>query len=355
MTDNPWKPSARTREPAVLGHPVVESGCWYPEDFAKSDDWMYRLNAREIADVMDAVARVEAQGLDIKDIAREDFELPVLAPALADINEELMDGRAFAIIRGFPTDGLSIYQQAAAFWGVSTYLGRPFSQNGYGHLLGHVTDLGSSVNFAKGRGYRSAEELGYHADGCDVTALFCVQTAKSGGLHRICSSAALYNEMLTRHPEYAEALQYYFYRTRRGEIPKGETNPWFRQPVFSVQDGYFTARGASNTMLRAQDMPGVPKFTDVQRDAIAYYQELAGEISIDIAFEPGDFEYAQSHVTLHMRTGFEDWPEPERKRHLLRLWMQALNPRPLVPEISTEIERGITVEGVELTAPLEPV
>jgi hypothetical protein len=355
VSENPWKPSARRREPAVLGKPIVESGCWYPEDLSRSEEWMYRLDQPEIDDIMDAVARVESRGIDIKDITREDFALPRFAPALADIREELLEGRGFAIIRGLPTDGMTIREHAAAFWGVSTHIGRAFSQNGYGHLLGHVTDVGSTLQSSTGRGYRSNEELGYHADGCDVTALYCVQTSKSGGLHRICSSVALYNEMLKRRPELAEALAFYFYRTRRGEIPIGETEPFFRQPVFSVKDGYFAARGASTTIMRAQDVPGVPKLTDDQAEAIEFYQDLAAELAIDIQFERGDFEYAQSHVTLHMRTAFEDWPEPERKRHLLRLWMSADGARPLVPEIKQEIDRGITVEGVELTAPLEPV
>ncbi len=355
MKKNQWKASARRREPAVLGKPIVESGCWYPRDLSGSEEWIYRLDEREIGDIMDAVAGVERRGLDIKDITRGDFELPVFAPALADIREELLEGRGFAIIRGLPTEGMSMYQHAAAFWGVSTHIGRAFSQNGYGHLLGHVTDVGSTLQSATGRGYRSNEELGYHADGCDVTALYCVQTAKSGGLHRICSSVALYNEMLKRRPELAEALTFYFYRTRRGEIPIGESKGWFRQPVFSVKDGYFAARGASTTIMRAQDVPGVPKLSDTHLEAISYYQDLAAELAIDIEFERGDFEYAQSHVTLHMRTSFEDWPEPERRRHLLRLWMSADRARPLVPEILQEIERGITVEGVELTAPLEPV
>ncbi|MDX1485503.1 MAG: TauD/TfdA family dioxygenase [Alphaproteobacteria bacterium] len=355
MTENPWTPSARAREPAVLGRPIVESGCWYPEDMAGATPWLYRLDRREADDIMAAVSRIEDEGRDIKDIRPADFPLPVLAPALADIRAELMDGRGFAIIRGLPTEELTIYQQAAAFWGVSTHIGRPFSQNAQGHLLGHVTNINPVIDDGTGRGYRSNDGLNFHADGCDVTALFCVQPAKSGGLHRICSSVALYNEMLRRRPELAEALAFYFYRSRRGELPEGQTEMWFRQPVFSVCDGYFAARGASNTILRAQGVPGVPDLTDVQREAIAYFQELAPELAIDIAFEPGDFEYAQSHVTLHARTAFEDWPEPERRRHLFRLWMSADGARPLVPEIAEEIERGITVEGVEPSAPLVPV
>lgn len=355
MASNPWTPSARTRKPAQIMQPVEESGCWYPDELAGTDAWVYQLNSSQIADIEAAVASVEARGLEIKHITKEDFPLPVLSPALADIREELLEGRGFALIRGFPVEGRSMFVNAAAYWGMSLYIAQPFSQNAEGHLLGHVTDKGLSQETPTGRGYRSAEELGFHADGCDITALFVLKLAKSGGQHRICSSVALYNEMLKRRPELAEALTYYFYRSRRGEIPKGETEPWHRQPVFSFHEGYFAARGASNTILRAYKLPGVPKLTSTQRLAISYYQELASELAIDVDFEPGDMIYEQSHVTLHSRTAFEDWPEPERRRHLLRLWSDAGGARPLVPEIAHEITRGITVEGVELTAPLEPV
>jgi alpha-ketoglutarate-dependent taurine dioxygenase len=36
---------------------------------------------------------------------------------------------------------------------------------------------------------------------------------------------------------------------------------------------------------------------------------------------PGDIQWLSNHTVLHARTGYEDHPEPERKRHLLRLWL----------------------------------
>ena len=37
--------------------------------------------------------------------------------------------------------------------------------------------------------------------------------------------------------------------------------------------------------------------------------------------QPGDIQLVHNHTILHDRTAFEDYPEPERKRHLLRLWL----------------------------------
>lgn len=355
MQANPWIPSNRKRLPASLMEPIEEAGCWYPDELGGSDAHIYRLSAGEIAEIEEAVRLVQDRSVPIKEITRSSFPLPGLAASLADIQKELMEGRGYALIRGYPIDGKTRFETVAAFWGVSSYIGAPFSQNGEGHLLGHVTDQGKTMKSDTGRGYQTNEELEFHADGCDITSLFCLQTSKAGGQHRLCSSVAVHNEMLRRRPELVEALGFHFYRSRRGAIPVGESKPWFRQPVFSIKDGYFTARGASNTITRAQKLPGVPALTPIQLEAMQFYQQVARELAIDIDFERGDMSYAQSHVTLHSRTSFEDWPEPERKRHLLRLWMRAEeNKRPLVPEVALEVRRGITLEGVELTVPLEP-
>ena len=36
-----------------------------------------------------------------------------------------------------------------------------------------------------------------------------------------------------------------------------------------------------------------------------------------------------NQTLLHDRTAFTDWPEPERRRHLLRRWLAPTDARPL--------------------------
>jgi hypothetical protein len=78
-------------------------------------------------------------------------------------------------------------------------------------------------------------------------------------------------------------------------------------------------------------------------------------------FQPGDIQFLHNHQILHARTSYEDYPEPERKRHLLRLWLSAPNGRPL-PEAFAErygeievgkIRGGVRVPGQTLQAPLD--
>ena len=350
---NPWRPTSRAHGPAVLGQPIDEPYAWIREDLVKSRAYLYCLSDAEVADILEAVDRVEGQGMDITDITRADFALPVFGPVLDDLRTEIIHGRGFVFLRGLSVAGRSRYRQAVAFWGIGSYVGRAVSQNGKGHLLGHVQNLGEEITSATGRGYNSASALGFHADSCDIFGLCVLQTSKSGGQHRMVSSITVYNEMLKRRPEMVNELAFRFYRSRRGELPPGETDPWTRQPVFSVTDGYFAARGASSTIARSQGMLGVPDLTPAQNEAIDLYGELAAEFSMDVDFEPGDISLVQNYVTLHSRTRYEDWPDPDRKRHLLRLWMSFDGARPLHPDIIRDHQSGILETGTVPHAPLE--
>ena len=79
--------------------------------------------------------------------------------------------------------------------------------------------------------------------------------------------------MLRRRPDLAEKLGGQFYRSRKNEIPPGETEPWVKQPIFGFQDGYFAARGVSVAIELAQDLPGVPPLSDLEREALQLFRD----------------------------------------------------------------------------------
>jgi len=160
---------------------------------------------------------------------------------------------------------------------------------------------------------------------------------------------ALYNEMLARRPDLAEVLAWKFYWTRHGQVPPGKDR-WYRQAVFSFHEGYFTARGVSSHIAKAQNLPGVPQFTDGQKEARAMYKTLAAELALKVKFQQGDMMFVMNHATLHARTEFEDWPEPER--HLLRLWLTTHGVRPL-PGGFAQQTVGNRVEGDDFKVPLD--
>ena len=68
------------------------------------------------------------------------------------------------VIRGVPVERYSIEEAAAAFLGIDAYFGKPVSQNGKGHILGHVKDLGRSIADPTARIYQTTHRQTFHTD-----------------------------------------------------------------------------------------------------------------------------------------------------------------------------------------------
>ena len=295
--------------------------------------------------------------VDILSIRRQDFPLPTLGPRLERMLEEVLTGRGFVLIRGFPVQRWSRLQNAVAFFGVGTYLGAARSQNAEGHVLGHVKDLGDPN---APRIYKTNKRQGYHTDSCDVVGLMCLHPAREGGLSSIVSSVTLFNEMRRRRPDLLTCLFDPIETDRRGEVPEGQ-KPYFRIPVFNWHAGLLSAIYQRKYIDDARRFPGVPPFTSQQKEALDLLDQLADDPALHLRMElqPGDVQFVHNHTLLHDRTAFEDWPDGERKRHLLRLWLAPRNARPLPPvfaerfgSITPGDRGGVIVNGARMIAPV---
>jgi hypothetical protein len=78
-------------------------------------------------------------------------------------------------------------------------------------------------------------------------------------------------------------------------------------------------------------MEHLPDMTPAQAEALDLIDELCTrpEFQLTMMFEPGDVQFLNNHLMLHMRTEFEDYAEPEKRRHLMRLWLSPPNGREL--------------------------
>lgn len=342
----------KTRIPAVPMQPIVDPADWTAESLGPVDNWAYRMTEEDKDELLAAVAHFRNLGLPLPQVDPTSFPLPKLEDVLDDIRRELIDGRGMVMVRNFPIDRLDPEGIALAYMGFGSYLGEKMVQNKYGHVLGHVKDLGENYG-TTGRSYNTNAEVRFHSDACDYVGLLCLHPAKKGGESRVASSVTLYNKMLERRPDLVEVLTRDFYRSHNGEMTPG-TSPWYKQPIFCFTDGYFSAIGAGSTIEKVLRIPGVPPLTPQQREAIAVYRSIVDEFAVDIEFKAGDIQFLANQVTLHSRRAFEDWPEPHRRRHLLRLWLRDPAGRPLPKEQrGTRRDRGVEIAGLERIAPLD--
>lgn len=342
--------------------PVEGARVWRGPDLAaRANEWTYQLTEDDIAELDGAVAEILRQDLDVLDITQERFVLPKLSKTLARIQDALQNGFGFAVLRGLPVARYDIRQAATAYFGIGSHLGEAVSQNARGHALGHVCNLGFDPTLPTARGYQSANKLNFHTDPTDLVGLMCLRKAKSGGLSSIVSAGTVFNEMLKKRPDLAHILTQTLYRDRRGEIPAGR-EPWYRFPVFNFRDGHLTTNYVRSTIEKAQRFDDVPRLTESQREAFGLIESITADpaLYLDMEFEPGDIQILNNHYILHSRTAYEDYPEPEKRRHLLRLWL-ATEAGPPLPDPYYEFmdktasgrPNGYLMPGVTLSAPLD--
>jgi hypothetical protein len=326
-------------------------------------DWIHELSDADRQELRDAIAVAQASGQPLHELKRAHFPLASLAVRLGRLRREALHGRGFFLLRGVPVAEFSPWESAAAFWGIGLYLGEAVSQNGKGHVLGHVANLGLDYADPEVRGYQTSAGLSYHTDFSDLVGLMCLRTPQSGGLSRIASSTTVWNEMMKRRPDLARVLLEPVYYTRWGEVGAG-MKPYYGMPVFSPCAGRMVVTYVRSAIRKAQLIPEVPRLSAIQEEALDLLDSLAADpaIFLSMEFRPGDIQILCNHWILHSRTSYEDWPEVERRRHLLRLWL-ACDGGPTVPESFTTIAQpvtlsgrpaGIQVPGVPFSAPLDP-
>jgi len=342
--------------------PVAGPSVWHGRDLQPRTDWIRTFSGAELAEMDAAVRAFKTSGAPLTGISPARFPLPLLGPSLGEILAELLEGRGFAMLRGFPVDRYTRDEQAIAYMGLGAHLGTARSQNAKGHLLGHVKDLGHDIKDPKVRYYQTSRKLEYHTDSVDIVGLLCLKTAKAGGESFIASSMTLYNEILRRRPDLVHALFEPYPTDRRGEVPEG-MQPWFDMPIFHWHAGRLTCIYVRQYIESAQELfPEARRLTRAQVEAMDLMDELLNDpqIHLSMAFLPGDMQFLHNHQILHSRNDFENWPEPERHRHLLRLWLAPAGGRPL-PDIfaprygsvTPGARGGIVVSGTTPKVPLE--
>jgi len=338
------------------------ASAWRGEDMAANPDrWLYHLTSEEIAELERAARSFLATTTQIGEITKEKFPLPRFAAHLCKLKQTLIEGIGFEAIRGLPVADYSQEFAATIFCGIGAHLGSARSQNAFGHILGHVRDVGADAKDPNTRIYQTAERQTFHTDSSDVVGLLCIREAMQGGKSLLVSTTTIYNEMLRKRPELAALLFEPIATDRRGEVPVGE-KPYLQIPPLSWHAGFLTGFYQRQYIDSAQRFPDAPRLTPAHVEALDLFDALANDprLHFGMQLQPGDMQFVYNHALLHDRTAFRDWPDVGQKRHLLRLWLSIAGDRPL-PDCfkqrygSIEIGNrgGIVTAGTKLNVPLD--
>ncbi len=318
-------------------------GAWKRDSFADAADYAVELTPRDRDEILAALRRLRTGGrlTPAYVLARADFPFGALGERLRRAYEDVRSGRGFVLLRGLPVDGLDVDEFIGAVWGVGAWFGSPLSQNAQGELIGHVRD--ATAEDATPRMYRSNLELRLHTDWTAMITLACWQQAASGGASFLTSALTVHDEIRRRAPELLEPLYRGFHHHRLGEEGPGEepVTP-YRIPVFARHDGQLTVRYQRSGIAAAHRALGIP-LSEQELAAMDLFDEVAKAPEHRLAFflERGDMLVINNYAVMHARTKFVEFQESERRRHLVRLWLDAEDFRAVPREVHLFAVNGV--------------
>lgn len=305
---------------------------WTARQASEDRSWVLRLNEAQVQGMREALAHAKAVNKPLLEMEQADFPLN---DAARDVLRQAIDttqGRwGMCLLKGFPVDEWTEQEARLAYWGMSLHMGVARTQNRASEIMNDVRNEGGEYKIKGGRGYNTNAGLDFHQDSCDVVGLLCRRTAKAGGTSKVISSIALYEEVQRRRPDLIPVLKGTFFHSYQGTQDPSQP-PYYRCPIFGSHPEYFAARtNRKNTAAAQRDFPEVPRLTAQQIEALDLLDELMPSelLCYTMELEQGDMQLLNNYVTLHSRTPFEDHDEPDRKRHLFRLWLAVPGSQPL--------------------------
>ena len=344
----------------MTGHrPLPHPRAWQAEVLRSDVSWIQRLSEPEVAGFDAALEHARQLGKDWLDMTGADVPLNDPArDALRRAFESTQTGYGICLLKGFPVQRWSVEDARLVHWGVGLHAGLARPQNRASQVMNDVRDEGGSYKVKGGRGYNTNAGLDFHGDSCDVVALLCLKAAKSGGTSLVSSSMSVCEEIARVRPDLVPVLKAPFHHSYQG-AGDPDKPPFYACPILGDHPEYFAFRANRKNVVAAQrDFEDVPRLTGAQQEALDLLDELLPDprFCFSMQLEEGDMQLLNNYVVLHSRTDFEDHAEPERKRHLLRLWLAIPQSQPLPAQWETyfgDVRPGSVrggVRGNELTA-----
>jgi len=311
----------------MLTDGISDERAWRASTIDDATVWYYPLSEECLSSFEAIIRDAQRQPGPITEIYRPSALSNGGGECLQPALDALNSGRGFAIIERVPIEQYTVQEALAMYWLIGQCLGSPMEQNIQGTLLYDVRDMGQNV--AQGARFSVTNaESSFHNDNSfgellpDFVGLLCLHTAKSGGQSQLISGYALHNELLENHPDVLETLYQLFCFDRRGQFKAGET-PTSEFPIFQWSEGKLTLRYLHYYIQVGHERAGKMLTTD-QKKALEIVEGLLSHADFRVEFnlQPGQMLFTNNRWILHNRTAFEDYSDPERRRHYVRLWLR---------------------------------
>jgi alpha-ketoglutarate-dependent taurine dioxygenase len=308
---------------AIAPETIELRKAWRRADLSPRD-WLIPLPAECVAE-LDAVAAALRSAPRPADTLRpEQFSLRACAAVMATVRARLETDTGLAVVDRVPVERYGAEENRAIGWLLASMLGQVVAQKVSGTRLYDVTDTGQALGYGVRRSVTNLEQP-FHTDGGWLwkapafVGLFCLESAREGGLSRLVSLVTAHHELSRRHPDLLARLYHPFYWDRQGEHAPHAPRV-SRQPIYEYEGGVLSARYYEDYIVNGHRLAGAALDTP-GRSALDALREIVDDPAhwIEFRIEKGQLQYLNNRQFAHSRTAFQD-VGPGPPRHMLRLW-----------------------------------
>ena len=318
---------------------IVSKMAWKPEAYKGKEDLTFSLGVAHCAaleEILDSTRQ-----LPIEAITREHCRHPALDTDLSGVMQEVLHGRGLVLMRGVPVANREQDEIERLCWILNNQFGVLLSQNCLGHRMTLVQEERLPNGEQTTRGHKSSGELAMHTDNSEIFTLLCVRPSRQGGDTQFASALTVHNEILASRPDILPILYRGFPYHRRSDQPDDHpaVTP-YNVPVFCNVDGIVSINLIIGSIMAGVHASG-RSLTDEEFDALDVLKEVAMRNQFEFTYEPGEMSVVNNLTIMHSRSAYVDHDEPEKRRLLIRVWLEAAQGRrPVVPEMRIYENQG---------------
>jgi len=316
---------AKLFEEGILQDLVPAPRAWHGPDLSE-DNFKVDLPANCVTELDAIVEEQRRAPVPTLVLEPQHFQMEACRALMTSARQRLDGGLGFLILDRLPVARWSQQEVIDVYWLLASLLEVPVAQEWKGTMVYDVRWDGQGYT-ADTRAALTPEGLHMHNDSsmgeapANYVCLLCLKTAKSGGMSSLASAYAAHNHFLRKHPQLLARLYQPFYRDKQ-EYQAPDANNWY--PIFAAENGGLRIRFNARVIRRGYQKTGQV----LDGDGAAAVDVMDNFLTDpahrhDFWMEPGQIQILNNRSIVHGRTPYVDYAEPERRRHLVRLWLRA--------------------------------
>ncbi len=309
-----------------LNHIINDIRAWTSNSISR-EDYVATLDQEALNEIESFAEFIDSNPLPLLLRMPDQYSIPALEQTMKHLKTRLINGPGFAVLNRLPMELLGNERAKALYWILSQYVGRPVAQTWNGEVLFDVTDKGVERAIDLRPSYTN-DELKFHTDNCfgialpDYVGLICLQPAKSGGISRIFSCYTIHNMLLDAYPRLLKRLYQPVYFNRQREFEPGDARILYA-PVFRWDGHSLNVRVNVNHIRSGYELAEIDMDSETSDAVDALDEVMTNEaIVVEMFLERGELQYLNNRSITHFRSRYEDFNDPQKKRHLIRMWMR---------------------------------